>query len=257
MSNLLVIPNKDEDIEIEYSISIEEAKLLLSSEEQNSDIDFDIKLNEIEYTHFEKGLSEYDKTNYIIAGASGLLSGVINILWSKEFNLEEAQKWGSEKINKFVIAVAKTQGCRKTDLAGAIKFLEDKFPIVADTLTNQFGGGYSHHLRDFSHHPTILGLIASILNQYGIGIGTDTEGNFRKYKVKDTKNIPHHLLSIMDITEDYSSSLFQKDSRKCIEDILKKGKVPILVGGTGLYLKSALYDYQFSKKENNNYADII
>ncbi len=77
--------------------------------------------------------------------------------------------------------------------------------------------------------------------------------NIATGKVKDTKNIPHHLLSIMDITEDYSSSLFQKDSRKCIEDILKKGKVPILVGGTGLYLKSALYDYQFSKKENNNY----
>lgn len=65
------------------------------------------------------------------------------------------------------------QGCKKEDLSSAIAFLEKKFPIVADKLTNDYGGGYSHHLRDFSHNPTILGLIASILNQYHIGIGTD------------------------------------------------------------------------------------
>lgn len=72
-------------------------------------------------------------------------------------------------------------------------------------------------------------------------------------KVEDTKNIPHHLLSVFDITKDYTVFDFQIDARKCIEDILKRGKTPILVGGTGLYLKACLYDFSFDKKENNTY----
>ena len=72
-------------------------------------------------------------------------------------------------------------------------------------------------------------------------------------KVKDTENIPHHLLSTIDITKDYSVFDYQKDARECIDDILKRGKTPILVGGTGLYLKATLYDYEFTEKENNTY----
>ena len=75
-------------------------------------------------------------------------------------------------------------------------------------------------------------------------------------KVKDTKNIPHHLLSIIDITKDYSVFDFQKAARKYIEDILNRGKTPIIVGGTGFYLKATLYDYEFTKKENNTYEGV-
>ena len=75
-------------------------------------------------------------------------------------------------------------------------------------------------------------------------------------KVKDTENIPHHLLSTIDITKDYSVFDYQKDARKCIDDILKRGRTPILVGGTGLYLKATLYDYEFTEKENNTYEGL-
>lgn len=186
MKNLIVIQNEDEDIEIEYSISVEETKLLLTSGKNENYSNYDMDINEIEYFHFKSGISEYEKTNYTIAGASGLLTGLLNILWSKDFKLEDAQNWGKDKVEKFVINIAKIQGYRKNELTGAIKFLEEKFPIAADKLTNEFGGGYSHHLRDFSHHPTILGLISSILNQFGIGIGTNTNGEFVNYKIKDT-----------------------------------------------------------------------
>lgn len=186
MKNLIVIQNEDEDIEIEYNISVEETKLLLTSGKNENYSNYDMDINEIEYFHFKSGISEYEKTNYTIAGASGLLTGLLNILWSKDFKLEDAQNWGKDKVEKFVINIAKIQGYRKNELTGAIKFLEEKFPIAADKLTNEFGGGYSHHLRDFSHHPTILGLISSILNQFGIGIGTNTNGEFVNYKIKDT-----------------------------------------------------------------------
>ena len=56
----------------------------------------------------------------------------------------------------------------------------------------------------------------------------------------------HHLLDIKNINEDYTVYDYQIDCRNKINDIISRGKTPILVGGTGLYIKAALYDYEFS-----------
>ena len=74
-------------------------------------------------------------------------------------------------------------------------------------------------------------------------------------KIKDKKGIVHHLFDEKELTEDYTVFDFQRDSRKIIDDILKRGKIPILVGGTGLYIKSCLYDYNFEDKINEEYLD--
>lgn len=66
-----------------------------------------------------------------------------------------------------------------------------------------------------------------------------------KVTEEEKEGIPHHLFDIKKVTEDYSVSDYQKDVRMVIEDCMKRGKTPILVGGTGLYVKAALYDYQF------------
>lgn len=71
-----------------------------------------------------------------------------------------------------------------------------------------------------------------------------------KATLEEMEGISHHLLSFQELEEDYTVYDFQKDARTCIEDILKRGKTPILVGGTGLYLKAVLYDYQFEEQEN-------
>lgn len=75
-------------------------------------------------------------------------------------------------------------------------------------------------------------------------------------KIKDKKGIVHHLFDITDITQDYTVFDYQKDARACINDILERGKTPILVGGSGLYIKAALYNYEFESKENNDYEGI-
>lgn len=73
----------------------------------------------------------------------------------------------------------------------------------------------------------------------------------------EKENIPHHLFDFKEITEDYTVYDYQKDCRKKIDEILKKGKIPILVGGTGLYIKAALYDYRFVDGScNEQYEDI-
>lgn len=73
-----------------------------------------------------------------------------------------------------------------------------------------------------------------------------------KVTEKEKENIPHHLFDIKDINENYTVFDYQKDARLVLEKLKREGKTPIIVGGTGLYIKALLYDYDF-KEENNNY----
>ena len=66
---------------------------------------------------------------------------------------------------------------------------------------------------------------------------------------KEKEGVKHHLLDIKDITEDYTVYDFQLDAMDKIQKIINKGKTPILVGGTGLYVKALLYGYDFQKEE--------
>ncbi len=73
-----------------------------------------------------------------------------------------------------------------------------------------------------------------------------------KVTESEKEGIPHHLFDIKNITDTYTVYDYQKDSREVIDDIIKRDKTPILVGGTGLYIKASLYDYNF-EEENNTY----
>lgn len=57
--------------------------------------------------------------------------------------------------------------------------------------------------------------------------------------------VPHHLFSFVDINRDYSIADYQKDLRSTVDEILSRGKNVVIVGGSGLYIRSALYDYEF------------
>ena len=70
-----------------------------------------------------------------------------------------------------------------------------------------------------------------------------------KVTEEEMDGIPHHLINIKNPYEPYSVKDFQDEVRKCIENITLRNKMPIIVGGTGLYIKAALYDYEFSESE--------
>lgn len=72
-----------------------------------------------------------------------------------------------------------------------------------------------------------------------------------KIKEEEKQGIPHHLFDIRNVEEDYTVFDYQKDCRKKIEEITNRNHLPIIVGGTGLYLKAALYDYQFVKEQEH------
>lgn len=66
-----------------------------------------------------------------------------------------------------------------------------------------------------------------------------------KVTLEETKGIPHYLIDILDGKENYSVADFQHHARNVIDSISNKNKMPILVGGTGLYIKACMYDYHF------------
>lgn len=140
-----------------------------------------------------------DNLDCIVSVVSGVLAGIIDSLWVGEFSLDRGTKWSNEKTNNFVKNIAKNQGYKGDDLQGSIKHLEQKFPLASDSNTADFGGGLQHHLRDFSHHPTIIGLIFSMLTQFTEkAYGTATDGTFKIVEINNKsfigKSLPEKFL---------------------------------------------------------------
>ena len=82
----------------------------------------------------------------------------------------------------------------------------------------------------------------------GLDIGT------AKVTCEEMEGIPHHLLDEKNPDERYSVAAFQKAVRAKIDEIIARGKLPIIVGGTGLYVKAVLYDYEFAEDVTSDNA---
>lgn len=76
-----------------------------------------------------------------------------------------------------------------------------------------------------------------------------------KPTIEEREGIKHHLIDIKNIDEDYSVYDYQNDAREKIYEINSKNKRVIIVGGTGLYIKAALYNYKFTKGTTYNTYD--
>ncbi len=74
----------------------------------------------------------------------------------------------------------------------------------------------------------------------GLDIGT------AKPTKKDQTKVRHHLIDIIEPGESFSVAKFKKLANKAIKDIAKRGKLPILAGGSGLYIDSVIYDFSFN-----------
>lgn len=76
-----------------------------------------------------------------------------------------------------------------------------------------------------------------------------------KIKDEEAEGIPHYLINIKDPIEEYSVAEFSKDAREIIFQIINKGKTPIIVGGTGLYLNALLYNINHEDNVDFNYRN--
>ncbi len=63
---------------------------------------------------------------------------------------------------------------------------------------------------------------------------------------EETEGVPHHMVGVIDPAEPYSAARYAEDAGRCVDDILARGKQPIIVGGTGLYLDALLAGHGFA-----------
>ena len=170
-------------VSVEYSLELASDKGIeagISTATAAEDFGDGIYVESIEEDAASNHVQDDASFDYKVAAACGVVAGLFDSIFVGKFSLDEANEWGSEKVNEFVVWVAKQHsGFRGESLRDAINFLEDKYPFVGDKYTAKFGGGLQHHLRDFSHHFSLEGLVFSILTQFtGKVYGTNQYGDF-------------------------------------------------------------------------------
>ena len=100
-------------------------------------------------------------------------------------------------------------------------------------------------------------LDAEIINGDSVSIYKKLDIGSAKPTLEEREDIPHHLIDIRNVDENYTVFDYQKDVRKLIDEISSRNKKIIIVGGTGLYIKAALYDYRFQEGTTyNEYNDL-
>lgn len=78
-----------------------------------------------------------------------------------------------------------------------------------------------------------------------------------KPTILDREKIRHHLIDIIDPDTPYTAAVYKRDAMEIISQIRKRGKVPMLVGGTGLYIDSLIYDYSFLPAASDEYRQYL
>lgn len=167
----------------------------------SKEFDFDKVIYDLN-SQIELLSSRADNLDYVVAIASGIACGLLDILWVGGFDLANGRSVASDKVDAFVKKTAELlEGEKFDDVKSAVKALEKRFPIPSDGNTPDFGGGLQHHLRDFAHHPTIVGLAFSLLTQFTEkSYGTDVNGVFLVVDVSEKskpfigKDIPQKIL---------------------------------------------------------------
>ena len=176
--------NSIDDFRIKYTLVIPDdftSNYQLSEKEQNF-----LKELDDAYEDIERLTNQADGYDYAIAVSSGIIAGLIDSFFVGEWDFKNAKKQSNTAINNKIIDFAKKdpryiswcEGVGKTNrwkqrdpnrLASAVEFLEEKYVLPGDNDWKFEGSGISassHHLDDFCHHPTLIGMICCIIVQF-------------------------------------------------------------------------------------------
>ena len=112
--------------------------------------------------------------------------------------------------------------------------------VVGSTGTGKsaFSLDLAERLRDAGRPVEIVNADAMQLYR-GMDIGT------AKVPEAERRGVPHHLFDELEVTAEASVEWYQSRARAVIDDVLARGAVPLLVGGSGLYVSSVLFDFRF------------
>lgn len=107
--------------------------------------------------------------------------------------------------------------------------------IVGETASGKSAAAY--HLAQLIDGEIICADSWTVYKGFDVGTA--------KPSAEEQATVPHHMLDVADPRDGFSAALYKDMANHVIADILQRGKVPILVGGTGLYVDSVLYDFSF------------
>lgn len=101
---------------------------------------------------------------------------------------------------------------------------------------------------------------ASVINADATQVYKDVNVGVAKISKDEMQGIPHFMIDVVNLDEEYTVADYQRDARKILDNLIKENKNVIIVGGSGLYVKALLYDYRFTnedKKKSNfdNYTN--
>lgn len=163
-----------------HDIGLTEIEIIPNNVESLDNRLFEIE-SEIEGLHskYDKLENHATKLDYAVAVSSGFIASLIDILFVKTFDFQAGKEWSDANVEDCMMSIAKKTGYKGDDPKGAIRHLENKYKSPSDSVYNTFGGGKQHHLRDFAHHASLIGLFFSMLTQFtGKAYGTTKEGYF-------------------------------------------------------------------------------
>jgi tRNA dimethylallyltransferase len=116
-------------------------------------------------------------------------------------------------------------------------------PILA--VVGATGTGKSALSLDVAERLRAEGRAAEIVNADAMQLYRGMDVGTAKLPESERRGIPHHLLDVLDVTAEATVAAYQEEARAAVGDILARGAVPILVGGSGLYVSSVLFEYAF------------
>ncbi|MFD4420516.1 tRNA (adenosine(37)-N6)-dimethylallyltransferase MiaA [Agromyces sp. NPDC058484] len=107
------------------------------------------------------------------------------------------------------------------------------------------GTGKSAFALDLAEAIARAGRVAEIVNADAMQLYRGMDIGTAKLAPTARRGVPHHLLDVLDVTEEASAAAYQRDARAAIDGILARGGVALLVGGSGLYVSSVIHDFRF------------
>lgn len=90
-----------------------------------------------------------------------------------------------------------------------------------------------------------FGAAAEIVNADAMQLYRGMDIGTAKATVAERRGVPHHLIDVLDVTDEASVAAYQRDARATVEQIAARGAIPIVVGGSGLYVAALLTDFRF------------
>jgi tRNA dimethylallyltransferase len=115
--------------------------------------------------------------------------------------------------------------------------------IVA--IVGATGTGKSGLSLDLAERLAARGIAAEVVNADAMQLYRGMDIGTAKLSTTERRGIPHHLLDVLEISDESSVADYQVQAREAIDDIQAREAVPILVGGSGLYVSSVLWNFRF------------